>query len=108
MKKTAMIHPRISHSTYPGNPRDHWRLEHVEQKVLESGLVALQCFPQHKAGSWRGINDEAIQAVRGCIVCSFAASDAWGELNHLHPFAIFREGMDCEKYGTSLPRPCDV
>lgn len=31
-----------SHPLKKGNPRDHWRLEHVEQKVLESGLVALQ------------------------------------------------------------------
>jgi len=31
-----------SHPLKKGTPRDHWRLEHVEQRVLESGLLALQ------------------------------------------------------------------
>ena len=39
----ANHHPLFLIHDSPGNPRDHWRLEHVEQKVLESGLVALQC-----------------------------------------------------------------
>ncbi|CAJ1378918.1 unnamed protein product [Effrenium voratum] len=40
-KEEAPSTPR-SHPLKKGSPRDHWRLEHPEQRVLESGLTALK------------------------------------------------------------------